>query len=478
MDGIQRRLTRRHFLAISGGVIGTAILAACGATASPTAAPAAKATEAPQATTAAATATTAPAAAATAAKVSLDFWNPAGDKLGKQIIDSLVASYNEKSTVATVKNTVVPDENNYAKYTTAISAGTPPDAIMTYWYGPIVSWAAEGFILPIDDYQEKMGIKKEDYFPVVWQMINFHGHLWGFLQEFDFDIIGYNKNLFKAAGLDPEAPPKTIIDLDAMNEKLTVKDSSGGLKQVGFCQWIGRDFAYTLWWRMFGGGFYDNVNDKFTIVTDPNIKCLDWYNSTGKLLGGPDKVTSFTNLFTGGADPFYQEQVAIAMQGEYNPIAWPDSAPKAMDHLGLAWPPTAEGVPYGTGQTDGGNVFLLPKGVKNPSASMDFMTFMGGPEAVLKWNVEENNIPPVKAVALSDDFAKATPLMKPWIELLKQDKMGPAITSPLAPFFFDHLSTAVQEVLYGKKDSKQSLTDLTQVMDEEAAKFKSSHPNW
>jgi len=309
-------------------------------------------------------------------------------------------------------------------------------------------------------------------------MINFHGHLWGFLQEFDYYIIGYNKNLFKAAGLDPEKPPKTIAELDAMNAKLTQKDSSGGLKQVGFCQWIGVGFDFFLWYPMFGGGFYDNAADKFTVVTDANAKTLDWYNSTGKLLGGPDKVTSFTNLFTGGANPFYQEQVAIGMQGEWNPVAWPDDAPKAMDHIGLAWPPTAEGVPYGTGQTDGGNVFLLPKGTKNPQQSLDFMAFMGGPEAILKWNVQENNIPPVRSVALSDEFAKATPLQKLWIDLLKQDKMAAPVTSPLGPFFRDQLANQVQEVIYGRKTSKQALTDLNDTVNKEAAKFKSSHPNW
>jgi ABC-type glycerol-3-phosphate transport system substrate-binding protein len=205
---------------------------------------------------------------------------------------------------------------------------------------------------------------------------------------------------------------------------------------------------------------------------------MDWYASTGKLLGGPDKVTSFTNLFTGGANPFYEEQVAIGMQGEYNPVTWPDQAPKSMANLALAWLPTAEGVPYGSGQTDGGNVFVLPKGVKNGAESMDFLSYMAGPDAVLRWNVEENNLPPVKSVAFDDKFISATPLQKIWIDLLKQDKMAPAVTSPLAPQFADEQATAVQEVIYGKKTSKQALTDLNQKLDKMMAQFKASHPNW
>jgi multiple sugar transport system substrate-binding protein len=516
---VRKFSSRRDFLKLSlAGAVGTAIVAACGpATPTPTTAPVAPPTTAPAAATAAkptaaATSATAatpaaattPATAATAAstaapttaaaakptvaatpaaatgpKANLDFWNPASDKLGSQILNGLVDGYNKKSTSATVKNTVAPDDNHYAKYTTAISAGTPPDAIMTYEYTPIVSWAAEGFIVNLDDYQKTLGIKKEDYFPFVWPMINFHGHLWGFLQEFDMDILGYNKKLFTAAGLDPSKPPKTIAELDDANAKLTKKDSSGALKQVGFCQWVGRDFSYQLWYPMFGGGFYDAANEKFTIVSDPNAKTIDWYASTGKALGGPDKITTFTNQFTGGAVPLYEEQVAIGMQGEYNPITWPDQAPKAKDNLLLTWPVTDQGVPYGTGQTSGGNVFLLPKGVKNKDESVNFLVYMGGPESVYQWNVQEQNLPPVQSVAYDPKFADATKnMMKPWIDLLKENKMASAITHPLAPFFFDQLDTAVQEVVYGKKKSSQALNDLKSTVDKELAKFTSSHPNW
>lgn len=481
--------TRRRFLTtVLAGTAGVALAACASAPPSPTAAPAqptqaAAPTQAPAAPTAtpaaqkaAATPTAAPAqqAAPAGAKVEVDFWNPATDKLGKKIIAELVDDYNKQSTKITVKDTIVPDESHYAKYTTAIASGQPPGAIMTYEYTPIVEWASQGFVVPLDAYQKSMGIKEEDYFPVAWQMIHFHGHLWGFIQEFDFNILAWNKTLFQKASLDPEKPPKTTDEMDDLAQKLTIKDASGALKQIGFCPWI--TGSTLMWSACWGGQYYDASSDKWTIVTDANVAALAWFQKYAKLLGGPDKVTTFTKLFTGDQTPFYAEQMAMEAMGEYTPITLPDVAPKLQ--YGVAYPPTASGVPYGTGQTDGGNVFLLPKGAPHPDESMDFMTYMGGPKAVLKWNVEENNVPPVKAVAFDDNFVKQVPLMKAWIEMLKLDHMVPPATSPVTSFFSDQLATARDEVIYGKKSPKDALTDLAKKVETQVQQFKASHPNW
>jgi ABC-type glycerol-3-phosphate transport system substrate-binding protein len=262
-------------------------------------------------------------------------------------------------------------------------------------------------------------------------------------------------------------------DLDKLAAQLTVKDGSN-LKQVGFCPWI--TGSTLLWAALWGGSFYDPANDKWTIATDANVATLDWMAKYAKLLGGPDAVTGFTKLFTGNQTPFLAEQMAMESMGEYEPITFPDVAPKLQ--YAVAYPPTAPGVAYGTGQTDGGNVFVLPKGAPNRDAGIDFMSYMGGPDAVLQWNVEENNVPPVQKVAFDPNFISKVPLMKTWIDLLKENKMVPPATSPVDPFFEDNLTTARDEVLYGKKSSKDALTELAGKVDDQLKQFKSNHPNW
>ena len=487
------QLSRRSLLRALGGAgllaLGGVSLAACGGSAAVTgtastgssasvsasAASTASAATSSAATSAAAT-SSAPTSTATQAAVNksglvLQFWNPATDKLGQKIIAELVDEFNKQNTTFQTKDVVIVSDNHYTKYVTAIASGQPPDAIMTYDYTPIVTWSSQDIIIPLDSYAAQAGVKEADYFPIAWQMINFGGHLWGFLQEFDFDILAWNKDLFQAAGLDPEKPPKTIDEMDQMSAKLVKKRSDGSLEQIPFAPWV--TGSPLVWSAVWGGSYFDAKAGQFTIVSDANVKSLEWYGKYSDLLGGPDKVTSFTKLFTGNQTPFYAGQMAMEAMGEYTPITMPDNAPKLK--YGVAFPATAAGVPYGTGQTDGGNVFVIPKGAPHIAESVTFIKWMGGPDPVRQWNVEENNIPPVISVANSPDFVKQVPLMTPWLDLLKQDHMVPPVISPVVDYFNDQLTQATQQVIYHKASAKDALTQLDQKVQAQLQQYAASH---
>lgn len=66
----------------------------------------------------------------------------------------------------------------------------------------------------------------------------YQGDVWGLPVIVDphFGLI-YNKRLFREAGLDPERPPATIDDLDAMFAPLTRRSPDGGLQQIGVTPW-------------------------------------------------------------------------------------------------------------------------------------------------------------------------------------------------------------------------------------------------
>ncbi len=423
-------------------------------------------------TTSAAAVTTSSAAAATSAPnksgLVLQFWIPTGDTLGHKIMDELTVAFNKPETDFQIQDPYIASTNHYTKYVTAIAAGQAPDAMMTYDYSPIVTWSSQGLIIPLDAYAAQSGVKESDYFPIAWQMINFNGHLWGFMQEFDFQILAWNKDLFQAAGLDPNTPPKTTDEMDAMSTKLLKTKADGSLGQIPFAPWITADTP--TWTACFGGSYFDATKGEFTIVTDANVKAMEWYLKYADMLGGPDKVTSFTKLFTGNQTPFYNGQMAMEGIGEYVPITLPDLAPKLK--YGVAFPPTATGVPYGSGATGGGNVFVIPKGVKHQAESVTLIKWMGSDQAVLQWNVEENNVPPTTAVAYSAEFAAKVPLMTTWIDMLKTNHMTPPIISPVIDYFSDQLTFATQQVIYKKASPKDALTQLDQKTKQQLAQTK------
>src|SRR5205823_4649790 len=115
---------------------------------------------------------------------------------------------------------------------------------------------------PMDQFAKQVGIKQADYFPFTWKMMNYGGHIWGLLQEFDLLLLYWNR------GMHHGAPPKTIDELDALAKKYTKFSKKGDLVQVGIIPWQQGDSH--IWNAVWGGSFYDQKQMKWTINTPQN----------------------------------------------------------------------------------------------------------------------------------------------------------------------------------------------------------------
>lgn len=414
--------------------------------------------------------------------VHLEFWNPAADALGHKLISDMVKAFNDgpgKRRGIFVNNRVVTNANSDVKYTTAMSASSGgPDVVMTYEYWPITSWAANGFIQPMDAYAKDAGVDPKDYFPIAWNMVKVNGHPWGLMQEFDFYELGWNKTIH------PGPPPKTIADLDALSKKYTVFDKRGNLVQAGHIPWIQGGYgqgAYYVWGAAFGARWYDHAKGKWTINTPANRTVLDWFAKYSHMLGGRVKSDNFAMSVHGTCGELWdQGKTAFRLVGEW------ETAPEGGDILlcaphmkhGYAQMPTAPGVPYGTNITAGGNLFLLPTRAAHPREAAIFMVYMGSYNAVKEWDIRDSNIPPLKSVAFSAEFKQKLPEIGPWLDTLKMDKMIPPIPSPLFPLFDTEMSAATDAVTFFKKTPAQALADVEAKVTTAVQQFRQTHPTW
>jgi multiple sugar transport system substrate-binding protein len=415
--------------------------------------------------------------------VTVQFWSPTTDVLGKKIMQDITNAFNKsvgKREGIFVKMSIVPTTNEYVKYTTAMTASSgSPDVVMTYAYDPIISWASNGYIQPMDSYAKAVGVKQRDYFPVAWAMININGHIWGLMQEFDFQEFAWNKNIHKGP------PPRTRDEFDALAAKYTKFDKKGNLTQAGYIPWLST--TWYDWSAAFGARYYDNAAGKWTINTPQNRAMLEWYLKYVHILGG-DRTKA--DAFNSSVHPpagnsmyiFYAGKTAFTEIGEYKQA--PEGgemvlvAPKLLPHVGVAQVPTVKGVPYGTNNTGGGNVFLLPTKSQHPHEAAVFITYAGGFQAVKEWNIREGNFPPVKAVVFSEEFKKALPYMGPWTEVLAANRLKPPIQSPQTPLFFTQMQLAVDNVTFKRKTPAQALSDVASKVSAAVQQFKLSHPNW
>jgi multiple sugar transport system substrate-binding protein len=414
------------------------------------------------------------AAAPAAQAVELEFWTPAVDPVGADIINNLTNEFN--STIGTEKGIKVnarlkPPAGNddYTQYTTAMTSSGSPDVVMTYIYNPVVAWAANGFIRPIDEYAEAVGIKEEDFFPICWSMINFGGHIWGLLQEFDFD------QLYTNTAIHSGEPPKTIDELDSLAADYTQFDGDGNLVQAGFIPWM--NFTGRQWNAQFGGRYYDHDARTWTIDTPENTQFLQWFLKYVDLFGGREKSDALeSSIPRTYGDIFQYGKVAFALEGEYLP---PELKKQGHDmEYTISHLPVAPEVTYGTATTGGGNLVLLPTNAKHPEEAAVFIQYMGSTEGALKWCLPASNLPPTKAAATDPEFVEQLPWLKPWLDALAVDQMVPPAPSPVYPIFVQLMNNAIDEVTYKQKSPEDALAEVAQKIADEDARFQQSHPDW
>ena len=401
--------------------------------------------------------------------VKVTFFSPASDPQGDEIMRDQTRKFNEARKDIQIDYVFTATDDNYKQYTTAMVAGSAPDVMMTYDYPPVPQWQAKGLIRDLEQYRKEMNIKQEDYFANVWQMITFGGKLYGFLQEFDANLLIIGNEAVSRAGLDPNSPPKTIDDLDNWNARV-FKKGSDLPDAVGIVPW--RHGGYDLWAGLHGGGWYDPATQKFTINRKENVASIAWMNKTAKLYGGYDIVEAMQKaLSLTGRPSLYSGRTPLSAQGEWNPH---NNFPKeAADwKFTAAYFPAAPGVTYGTGQTGGGNTFAMPKDAPHPREAAQVMKYFGGPEQVYDWNVRENNLPPVKALASDPKFREAVPLMAKWLDMLKIDKMKPVIAHPLVSYFGGKRSEYASKAISGELAPQQALDELQKHMDEQVKLFE------
>lgn len=403
----------------------------------------------------------------------LEFWTPANDPVGSEIIQKLADDFNagpgtEQGIFVNVRIKPAPN-SNYTEYTTAMTSSGSPDVIMTYTYYPVSGWAANGFIQPLDEYAAAAGIKEEDFFPITWTMLNFGGHIWGLLQEFDFDLFWWNKSIHTGE------PPKTIDELDTFAAQYNVTDSSGNLTQAGFIPWLNN--TGPGWNPVFGGSWYDFENGKWTIDKPENALFLQWFLKHVDLLGGREKADALISSVPATyGDIFQYGKVAFALEGEYLPA---ELKKQGLDlDYDITSFPTYGDVPQGTVTTGGGNLFLLPTKAAHPKEAVTFIQYMGIGQSVLNWCIPNSNLPPTKADALAPSFTEQLPWLKPWIDTIQQGHMVPPVPSPQYLIFNQAITQAIDEVTYKKKSPEDALADVASQVKSAVEEFQSAHPDW
>jgi multiple sugar transport system substrate-binding protein len=160
------------------------------------------------------------------------------------------------------------------KVTTLAAAGTP---VSLAYVGSrtLKQFALNDLIVPIPMTDEE----KASYYNYVPDTVTFDGTQWGVPVAFSTKALFWNKDLFEAAGLDPETPPKTWEEKIAFAKQITENTDAAGYGLVA------KTFDNTM--HQFLHWVY--TNDGKVIDADGNI-VLDSPNNLAALTALKDIV--------------------------------------------------------------------------------------------------------------------------------------------------------------------------------------------
>lgn len=169
------------------------------------------------------------------------------------------------------------------KFLTSAAGGSPPDVMMTdiIWLGEFVD---NGLLVDVTDRVAKWD-EWDDVVEAYKDATYWNGKVYGTWLNTDVRVLVWNKDLFRAAGLDPEKPPKTGMNCIAWRFRLPTPRTT-----------MDSDFRELLKTSVMK--FYANLySNGGQILTDDNKKAA--FNSPE----GVEAMSALIDLIKAGATP-------------------------------------------------------------------------------------------------------------------------------------------------------------------------------
>ncbi len=249
----------------------------------------------------------------------------------------------------------------------------------------------EDVVMPWDDFlsDEDMTSWIGGFYPAFMRNSQTEGKTWGIPFQRSTPVLYWNKDAFRAAGLDPEVPPATWDEMVEMGKKLTLRDASGNVTQWGV-RIPSSGFPSWLFTGLVAANGQDGLaNDAGTEVmfdTPAVVGALEYLVSLSK-----DHGVMEPGIIEWGATPraFFEGQAAMIWTTTGNLTNIRKNAPFP---FGVAMLPAKvrRGAPTG-----GGNFYLF-KGSSDEQtrAAIDFVKWATAPEQAADWAIATGYVAP------------------------------------------------------------------------------------
>lgn len=400
----------------------------------------------------------------------LEFYFPVGvNAPAVATIEQLTNAWAAQNPQHTVKAVYAGNyEETTTKALTAAQAGDPPQVAVLLAID-IFTLIEEDVITAISDIatlpEEQAWI--DSFYDGFMVDTMFDGKVYSIPFQRSTPVFYYNKDAWRAAGLDPEVTPKTWDEMVEIGKKLTIKDSNGNVTQ-----WGTRIPNLGLAGAWLFGGLVKSKGDVLSTDTGTEAR-FDTAAAKASLefmLRLADEGVMAPGGITWGDTPkaFLEGQAASIWTSTGN-LAFINE--NAEFDWGVGFLPGGDG----PGAPVGGGNFYIFKDISDEerAAALDFVKFMTTPENQAIWSMATGYVAPSQA-------AWETPQMKEYAERLPQalvalDQM-PYAYREFATFqrarVTQFLVDAIEGVVTGGAEPAAALAEAQEKADEILGEYR------
>ena len=384
----------------------------------------------------------------TGEKVSIEFWH-AMSGTGQESIDKIVKGFNDSQDKYEVKAEY---QGSYEESLTKLRGvgGTKDAPAITQVFEVGTKYMIDsGYIEPMQSFIDKDNYDLSQLEENILNYYKVDGELYSMPFNSSTPVMIYNKDAFKAAGLDPEKAPETFSEVIAASEKLT-SDSMKGFSMLTY-GWFFEQLVATQ-----GGLYVNEDNGRTGDATEALFNGAEGLN-VFNFLDTMNKAGTFGNFGTNWDDirsAFATEKVAMYMDSSAGVAAAITNSPF---DVGVAYIPYADEVKR-NGVVIGGASLWMSKGIaeEEQEAAWEFMKYMTTPEVQAQWHLDTGYFT-INPAAYDEENVKEKwaefPQFKVTVDQLQDTVPGLATQGALISVFPEsrqQIVTALEELYQGK----------------------------
>ena len=393
-------------------------------------------------------------AGAGADEVTVTFWNY-WDGTNGEVIQELADRYGEENSGVTVENVFIGWGDLLPKLQAAVAGGEAPDvaAVDLVWMPQL---AGSGRLAALDDYVDEGGVDISDVYPEVLAVDQYDGSLYGLPVSTNNLQLFINRDLFIAAGLDPDAPPTTWEELRETAAACANPDDAVFGMELFTEPGEGLTWQFQVYLWQAGGEFLNDDNTAAAFNSPAGERALQFWVDL---------------LHTDGSAPlapwgqFGQGAACMAMDGSWMVGGLAADPPFDFDTAPMPYP--ADGEPA-TNMGGEHAVVFANDDAAIEQAAFGFVAWLSSPEVQEEWDLETGFMPIRSAVAESPTYLEAIetqePRMLPFVENQQYARNRPA--TPAYAEVSDTFSRELELALLGDVDVAEALANAEAAVNE------------